>query len=68
MGRIVRRSKLPGKETRQGLHLIAAGKEREFFGIGLTNTPKTLAEHVKGLVPGNGIVLAFATIGAWPTK
>ena len=43
MGRVVGRSKLTGKETRQGLHLVAPGEKRKLLGIGLPNAFKPIA-------------------------
>ncbi len=64
VGGIVRGAKLLGEQAGQCLHLVTAGEQREFFGVGLAQVGKPLLKHVVGFIPGDRLELGIATIGS----
>jgi hypothetical protein len=64
VGRVVGSAEVLGEEAGQGLHLVAAGEEGELFGVRLAQVAQTLLHDVEGLVPGDGLELAGAALGA----
>ena len=61
---IVWRAKLSCKQTGEGLHLVATGKECEFLWISSANFGKTLSQDLKCLFPANRFKLAIASFAA----
>src|SRR5471032_2525099 len=66
VSRIVRRTELFGEEPCQRLHLIAAGKEREFLWVRSANSGKALFEDIEGDFPRHRFELRAATLGVRP--
>src|SRR3990172_4408712 len=70
---VIRGAELARKEPGQRLHLVAAGEQREFFGICGAYPGEALLHDRECLVPGNCLELARAALGTllsseWPGK
>ena len=63
MGGVVGRAELLGEHAGQGLHLIAAGEQRELLRVLGAQLLEPLGEHRHGLVPGDLLELGLAALG-----
>src|SRR4029077_19009402 len=62
--RVIGRAELAREESRQRLHLVAAGEERELLRVRRADLPETLFEYAVGAFPADRLECAVAAVGA----
>ena len=64
VGRVVRRAEIAREQAGQGLHLVAAGEERELLRVGGADSPQAVLEDLEGTLPRDRLELAGAALAA----